>query len=176
VAEAADKPVSPHSSRNIDPDIKDMILIPEGEFLMGTDNRLKDERPAYVVYINVFYIDRFEVTNVEYKKFVDAAGHQPPDHWENGQIPVGKEDHPVVFVTWYDADAYCKWIGKRLPRETEWEKAARGTDERIYPWGNEWDLEKSNRAGMSGSGSMITTCRTLAQTMKVRSSAQNTGC
>jgi formylglycine-generating enzyme required for sulfatase activity len=64
VAEAADKPVSPHSSRNIDPDIKDMILIPEGEFLMGTDNRLKDERPAYVVYINVFYIDRFEVTNV----------------------------------------------------------------------------------------------------------------
>lgn len=123
---------------------KDMVLIPEGEFMMGSDERLKDERPAYVVYLNSFYIDMFEVTNEDYKKFIESSGYPPPDNWENGNYPQGKGRHPVVFVDWDDANAYCRWADKRLPRETEWEKGARGTDGRTYPWGDEWVTNKSN--------------------------------
>lgn len=125
-------------------DTAEMILIPEGEFLMGSDDRLRDEKPAHIVYIDAFYIDKFEVTNEEYKAFIDSTGHPPPDNWKDGNYPEGKGKHPVVFVSWYDADAYCKWLGKRLPRETEWEKAARGTEGYIYPWGNKWDPKRSN--------------------------------
>ncbi|MCK5237740.1 MAG: formylglycine-generating enzyme family protein [Deltaproteobacteria bacterium] len=130
--------------REVEPDLKNMVLIEEGEFLMGSDDRLRDERPSHVVYIGSFYIDRYEVTKKDYKKFIDATGRQMPDEWENGSYPEDRGDHPVTYVTWYDADAYCKWAGKRLPREREWEKGARGSDGRIYPWGNEWDLNKSN--------------------------------
>jgi len=130
-------------------DYKKMILIPAGEFLMGSDDRLRDEKPALISYINAFYIDRFEVTNKDYKEFTDATGRERlPEHWDRGAdgnlYPPEKANHPVVFVSWHDADDYCRWRGKRLPRETEWEKAARGTDGRTYPWGNKWDLEKSN--------------------------------
>jgi len=121
-----------------------MVYIPEGEFIMGTDDRLKDEKPAHVVYTEAFYIDVYEVTNSDYKKFVDHVDYPTPDHWENGTFPEGKDQHPVVHVSWYDADNYCKWAGKRLPREREWEKAARGTDGRTYPWGNVWAMDKSN--------------------------------
>ena len=125
-------------------DLSRMILIPEGEFIMGTDVRLKDEKPSYVVYLDAFYIDRFEVTHEDYKKFVEGAGHPPPDNWENANYPQGKGRHPVVFVDWNDASEYCKWLGKRLPREAEWEKGARGTDGRTYPWGEVWAANKSN--------------------------------
>ena len=137
-------------------ELRSMALIPEGEFIMGTDDRLRDERPTYVVYTDSFYIDRFEVTNADYSRFVRDTGHRPPDHWPDDwsdHLPVhfkeggaseGKENHPVVYVDWSDANAYCAWAGKRLPREVEWEKAARGTDGRVYPWGSDWDLEKSN--------------------------------
>ncbi len=125
-------------------DLYGMILIPEGEFIMGSDERLKDERPAYVVYLNTFYIDKFEVTNEDFKKFIESTGHPPPDNWVGGNYPQGKGRHPVVFVSWNDANEYCRWLGKRLPRETEWEKAARGTDGRIYPWGDKWATNKSN--------------------------------
>ncbi len=136
-------------------DYKKMVYIPRGEFLMGSDDRLRDEKPALISYIDAFYIDRYEVTNKDYKEFIDAvgdsgatAGEGLPNHWDRGankdQYPPEKVNHPVVFVSWHDASDYCRWRGKRLPRETEWEKAARGTDGRIYPWGNEWDLEKSN--------------------------------
>lgn len=125
-------------------DLSGMVLIPEGEFIMGTDVRLKDERPAYVVYLNSFYIDKFEVTNEDYKKFIEGTGHPLPENWENGNYPQGKGRHPVVFVDWNDANEYCRWFGKRLPREAEWEKGARGTDGRTYPWGDEWVTTKSN--------------------------------
>jgi iron(II)-dependent oxidoreductase len=84
------------------------------------------------------------VTNVEYKRFVDATGYRVPDHWQNGQIPRGKENHPVVYVSWDEAAAYAQWAGKRLPAEAEWEKAARGTDGRKYPWGNQFDAARCN--------------------------------
>jgi iron(II)-dependent oxidoreductase len=91
-----------------------------------------------------FYIDREEVTNRQYKRFVDATQRVPPEYWRNGVYPDGKDDHPVTFVAWYDAHDYCAWVGRRLPTEEEWEKAARGTDGRLFPWGNEFDPEKAN--------------------------------
>jgi formylglycine-generating enzyme required for sulfatase activity len=130
-------------------DYKEMIFIPSGEFLMGSDDRLRDEKPALISYVDGFYIDVYEVTNKDYKEFIDVAEREVvPTHWDKGkdkrQYPREKSNHPVVFVSWHDADDYCRWRGKRLPRETEWEKAARGADGRVYPWGNVWDLEKSN--------------------------------
>lgn len=82
-----------------------------------------------------FYIDKYEVTNTQYKGFCDATGHKIPEHWNNGKIEEGKENHPVVYVSWYDAKNYCEWKGKRLPTEEEWEHAARGNDGRLFPWG-----------------------------------------
>lgn len=132
----------------------EMVLIPEGEFIMGTDDRLRDEKPVHVVYLRDFYIDRYEVTNKDYKKFVESTGHLPPDNWENSNYPSGKDKHPVIYVSWTDADKYCKWLGKKLPREAEWEKAARGTDGRVYPWGNKWNLNNSNNPLRGHDGTM----------------------
>jgi formylglycine-generating enzyme required for sulfatase activity len=143
-AEAKEAGSRAASSGEVKADLESMVFIEEGEFLMGTDDRLRDEKPAHVVYVNAFYIDIYEVTNEDYKGFVVATGRKTPVSWERGTYPEGKGDHPATYVSWYDAEAYCKWAGKRLPREAEWEKAARGTDGRIYPWGNEWDLNKSN--------------------------------
>jgi len=111
---------------------------------MGSDTGKEDESPQQEVILDAYNIDIYPVTNAEYKKFVDATGHKPPRNWKNGTYPEGKADHPVVWVTWYDAQAYAEWVGKRLPTEAEWEKAARGTDGRIYPWGNEFDKNKCN--------------------------------
>jgi formylglycine-generating enzyme required for sulfatase activity len=141
-------------SASFKPDFNDMVLIPSGEFIMGTDDRFKDEKPAHVVYINAFYIDRFEVSNEDYKKFVDSTGHHPPEDWRDKNYPHGKEKHPVIFIDWFDAGSYCKWLGKRLPREAEWEKAARGIDGYIYPWGNKWDTNRSNNPLKGNIGSI----------------------
>ena len=121
-----------------------MILIPAGEFTMGTDDRLPDEGPAHKVSLPAYYIDKYEATNLQYKKFNDATNRRSPSHFINRTYPKGKADHPVTFVSWYDAKAYCEWAGKRLPTDAEWEKAARGTDARIFPWGNEFDDNKAN--------------------------------
>ena len=130
-----------------------MVLIPAGEFFMGSpagDGGLPDEQPERLVYLNSFRIDRHEVTNGDYLEFVDATGHRPPANsnpaataWERDGPPPGIDRHPVVNVSWEDAVAYCHWRSARLPTEAEWEKAARGTDRRTYPWGNDWDLQKS---------------------------------
>ena len=134
----------------------DMVLVPAGEFLMGSPagtGGLPDEQPQRRVYLSSFLIDRHEVTNQAYAGFVTATGHRIPENtnpsstlWSD-KIPIaGIERHPVVNVGWDDAIAYCRWVRKRLPTEAEWEKAARGTDERRYPWGNEWDFSKANSA------------------------------
>jgi len=143
----------------------DMVFIPAGEFIMGSDEEelkpiiqkfghradfigydFDSEKPRRKVFVKSFYIDRYEVTNAQYKKFIDATGHIPPYHWENGTYPPGRDNYPVINVSWYDAKAYAKWAGKRLPTEEEWEKAARGTDGRIYPWGSEFDPNKVRTA------------------------------
>ena len=134
----------------------EMVLIPAGEFLMGSPDdgaSFDDERPQRRVYVSSVLIDRHEVTNARYKQFVDATGHPAPSHhkpefrlWFHGVPFPGSEQHPVVNVSWDDAVAYCRWLGKRLPTEAEWEKAARGTDGRRYPWGNDWDLTNANSA------------------------------
>ena len=121
-----------------------MILIPAGEFTMGSNERHPDEGPEHKVTLPGYYIDKFEVTNSDYRLFVKATGHRTPDHWPAGKVPSGREKHPVVFVDWYDTGAYCKWAEKKLPTQEEWEKAARGTDARRFPWGNEFDPQKAD--------------------------------
>ncbi|MDH5761620.1 MAG: formylglycine-generating enzyme family protein [Nitrospinota bacterium] len=129
-----------------------MVFIEAGEFIMGSNERWDDESPEHINQTDAFYIDLYEVTNRDYKKFVDATKRPPPHHWTQGNIPKGKEDHPVTYVSWFDANDYCQWTGKRLPNEEEWEKAARGQDGNIYPWGNLWSLDKSNNPYKQSTG------------------------
>ncbi len=135
---------------------RDMVLIPAGEFFMGSPESaggLPDERPQRKVYLDAYWIDRYETTHADYAAFVRATGHPIPENanhaatlWTADGPLAGIEPHPVVNVSWLDATAFCRWAGKRLPTEAEWEKAARGTDGRRYPWGDEWDLTKANSA------------------------------
>jgi serine/threonine-protein kinase len=113
-----------------------MVYIPGGEFRLGRNEGDEYERPAHLVTVKPFFIDRTEVTNEQYQKFIDETGYPSPPSWPGRHFPVGKEQFPVTDVTWEDAMAYAEWAGKRLPTEEEWEFAARGTDGRIYPWGN----------------------------------------
>ncbi len=129
-----------------------MALVPRGEFVMGSNERWDDEAPEYIESVETFHIDLHEVTNANYHLFASATKREPPYHWSEGNIPAGKEDHPVIYVSWHDANAYCKWSGKRLPTEQEWEKAARGENGNIYPWGNEWSLDKSNNPYKGSTG------------------------
>jgi len=101
-----------------------------------------DEKPQHQVYLPEYRISLTPVTNRQYQQFVEATGHRVPDHWKYGRIPSGKADHPVVEITWHDALAFCTWAEVRLPTEAEWEKAARGTDGRIWPWGNNAPTDK----------------------------------
>jgi formylglycine-generating enzyme required for sulfatase activity len=109
-----------------------------------------NEPPERKVTLGEFYIDKTEVTNKQYKEFSDSTNRKPPANWPGGLYSDGTGDNPVVFVTWSDAEQYCKWKGKRLPTEAEWEKAARGTDGRGYPWGDEFDIKKVNTLGEFG--------------------------
>jgi len=150
--QALDFEIGKRGPQPIEPEL---VFIPAGEFLMGSDPRKDedaqdDELPQNRVYLPDYYIAKTPVTNAQYLAFLEASGHKPSYAWR-GKTPLpGKENHPAVNIYWRDAMAYCKWLAEatgkpyRLPTETEWEKAARGTDGRIYPWGNEWDSKRCN--------------------------------
>lgn len=146
-----------------DPIAGERITIPAGPFIMGsTDEQaegfIKEATEAYMVDQNLFdretpqrtvpmpqiIIDKYPVTCHQYHEFCRATGHDRPENWKRGKFPKGHENHPVTHVSIQNAMAYCKWAGGRLPYESEWEKAARGDDGRIWPWGNEPDPNRSN--------------------------------
>jgi formylglycine-generating enzyme required for sulfatase activity len=116
----------------------EMILIPAGGFIFGieaTAANMRDRIPPEKRELPAFFMDAHEVTNEQYWRFVEATGHPVPDHWVEGKAPDRAPDHPVVCVSFEDTLAYCVWAGRRLPTELEWEKAARGTEGREFPWG-----------------------------------------
>ena len=135
-----------------------VVLIPQGEFVMGTDSKRADvqNQPAHKVYLDDYYIDKYPITNAQYARFVVATKRRPPLDWENGKIPDNKLLHPVTMVSWFDAKAYCKHRGKRLPSEAEWEKAARGANARRWPWGDVMDPAKLNTYYNVGSTTVVT--------------------
>jgi toxoflavin biosynthesis protein ToxD len=126
------------------------VDVPAGEFWMGGNGKY-DGKPLNRVNLPAFKIAKVPIANAQYKIFVDRAQHRAPKHWTDGKIPRGLESHPVVYVSWLDALAYCHWLSEvtgvalMLPGEVQWEKAARGAaDQRAYPWGDEWDATKCN--------------------------------
>src|SRR5206468_9537601 len=127
-----------------------MVPIPAGEFWMGRANAMPedaedrwprgwlDDRPANQIYLDAFSIDKYEVRNADYAKFLEAKGGKPPWHWPEGRIAPGLELQAVSNVNWFEANEFCKWASKRLPTEAEWEKASRGgLDRKVFFWGDE---------------------------------------
>jgi len=129
-------PASTYSQPNPGPPTG-MVFIPEGYFPMGNSSGREDEKPLHFVYTKAFFIDKHEVSNSEYMKFIEVTGHAKPTFWEDETLNL--PNHPVVGVSWRDSMAYAKWKGHRLPTEAEWEKSARGNDNRLWPWGRKFD-------------------------------------
>lgn len=156
------------SANGVKPAPEGMVLVPAGEFLMGSTPQEVDvvkkefggralykeypfeaETPKRKVKLKAFYIDSHEVTNRQYSEFIKKTGHPSPQNWSGANYPANAPDNPVLFVSKDDAEAYAKWEHKRLPTEEEWEKAARGTDGRIFPWGNQFEPDKAATADSS---------------------------
>ena len=144
-----------HTAVQYPPSGTEMILIPAGEFEMGSHDGAPDEKPVHTVRLSEFYIDKYEVTVGQYRRFVRATGAAFPD-WEEVARYAQTDQHPMVNVSWYDAMAYAKWAGKTLPTEAQWEYAARGGLKRkVYPWGNEaLDVTRANYED-SGTGKTV---------------------
>ncbi|RKU11776.1 hypothetical protein C6503_18160 [Candidatus Poribacteria bacterium] len=127
-------------------DVEEMVFVSAGEVRLGTDSKtlltFGTEADTRTVFVAAFYIDKYEVTNKQYAEFLSETGHRKPKFWEDPRL--NAPDQPVVGVNWEDAEAYAAWAGKRLPTASEWEKAARGTDGRLYPWGNDYDAARGN--------------------------------
>jgi len=140
-----------------------MVFVPAGEFEMGSKHGYEDESPVHTVYLGAFWVDQTEVTNNMFAEFLNSEGNQKEDGknwldagdvdtrisnlddiWQSDHVYA---DHPVVEISWYGANAYCAWVGRRLPTEAEWEKAARGDDGRTYPWGEEISCSRANYSG-----------------------------
>ena len=136
----------------------ELVPIPAGPFLMGSTAGKDNERPQHTVALSAYWIGKYPVTNAQYQVFVRNARALPPSHWDGTTYPEGQGDHPVVFVSWEQATAYCQWLSQEtgkaygLPTEAQWEKAARGDDGRTYPWGDAWDAARLNsfEAGRGG--------------------------
>jgi len=133
----------------------ELVRIPAGAFLLGSDpqqdqDALENEQPQQRLYLPEYDIARAPVTNAQYAVFVRVAEHRAPKHWLLEEPPQGLADHPVINISWHDALAYCRWLAEKtgrpytLPTEAQWEKAARGPDGRLYPWGNTFDRAKCN--------------------------------
>jgi len=138
-------------------DLDRMVVIPAGQFIMGTDLDRADEqdKPRHQVTLPAFYLDKFLVTNAQYARFVASTQRRAPLNWKNGHIPQGELLKPVTMVTWNDAADYCAWDHRRLPHETEYEKAGRGTDGRRWPWGDQMDPTRLNTYYNVGSSSDV---------------------
>jgi len=158
----------------------EMVFIPAGQFMFGTDQTdesglnasmgipkplYQDAHPEQKPFLKAFFIDRFEVTNRRYQKFlkdlpthpeykimIEKLGYySPPKGWLKTKFSEGQGDHPVTWVSWFDAANFCQWAGKRLPTEKEWERAARGTQGQAYPWGNTFERDRANLPNKLGS-------------------------
>jgi iron(II)-dependent oxidoreductase len=131
-----------------------MVHVAAGPYTMGgrDEDSPGAERPAHTVELSAYYIGKTPVTNQDYHEFVQCTGHRTPIHWQRGTFPAGMGKHPVANVSWQDAHDYAAWRNARLPSESEWEKAARGTDERPYPWGTRFtEGERCNATNQIGS-------------------------
>jgi formylglycine-generating enzyme required for sulfatase activity len=137
-------------------DQMEMVYVPAGNFIMGNDTGEADEQPVHEVYLNAFWIDKHEVTNTQYEGCVDAYICTPPlgeNSYRHTNYYGSKTyaQYPVLRINWHQANNYCAWVGGRLPTEAEWEKAARGPDERLYPWGQEEPTcQLANFGGFTG--------------------------
>jgi formylglycine-generating enzyme required for sulfatase activity len=138
-------PVLTETERPIAP--TGMVFVPGGDFLMGSDDGDTISKPPHFVTVAPFFMDVTEVTNQQYAEFLSATGQAAPPSWKDGVHPETEANFPVTGVTWYEAAEYAAWKGKRLPTEAEWEFAARGTEGRAYPWGDEWDAALANAGG-----------------------------
>jgi formylglycine-generating enzyme required for sulfatase activity len=160
-----------------------MVFIPSGKFFMGADRGAADrgatdEVPQRTVYLDAFFMDIHEVTNAEYRKCEEAGACHPPrmnssstreSYYGNPEFGT----YPVIGITWHDAEVYCRWAGKRLPTEAEWEKAARGTDGRTYPWGNFFDDDRVNCCDSAGDTIAVGTLPGGSGSYRVHNTAGN---